>query len=70
MTDSKSNRTKDLKSPKKLSVKKETLKELEIKPREAGELGDDELDAVNGGMIGRVRTPPQPKFGRTQTCGC
>jgi hypothetical protein len=71
MTDSKGDGTKDLKSPKKLLVKKETLKELEIRPREAGELGNDELDAVNGGMIGRVRPPIEPKkLPFTQTCQC
>jgi len=37
------------KGVKKLSLKKETVKDLDAGPRKGKELGDDQLDAVNGG---------------------
>lgn len=50
MTKSKDKARKTEKGPKKLSVKKETVKDLDSGPGKAEGLGDDQLDAVNGGM--------------------
>jgi hypothetical protein len=57
MTISNDKGKKTPKGVKKLSVKKETVKDLDAGPGKAKELGDDQLDAVNGGHVvaaGRV----------------
>ena len=64
------------KSVKKLTLKKETVKDLGRGPGEPGELGDDQLGAVNGGMQ-RARVSaaamnpcsPAPSNSPTACCG-
>ncbi len=48
---------KGKKSVKKLSVKKETVKNLDSGPGKAKELGDDQLGAVAGGKAGIPTAP-------------
>ncbi len=43
--------TKKAAGPKKLSLKRETVKDLDAGRKKPGELGDGELDRVNGGGI-------------------
>jgi len=45
---------KATKGAKKLSLKKETVKNLDTGPGKAKELGDDQLGGVNGGNVGNV----------------
>ena len=51
------------KPPRKLSVKKETVHDLDAGKGGTGELSDDQLDLVaGGGVTGRcVQLPPEPK---------
>ncbi len=58
---------KTAKGVKKLSVKKETVKDLDSKPGTAGDLGDDQLDAVRGG-VGRLDAQGLPKSRRPAEC--
>jgi hypothetical protein len=50
MTKSNDKGKKTEKGAKKLSVKKDTVKDLDSGSGKAKELGDDQLDAVNGGI--------------------
>jgi hypothetical protein len=50
MTISNDKGKKTPKGVKKLSLKKETVKDLDAGPGKAKELGDDQLGAVNGGI--------------------
>jgi hypothetical protein len=51
--------TKKVSRSKKLSLKKETVKDLDAGPGKAKELGEEQLDGVNGGTLA---------FMPTQTC--
>lgn len=62
--------TKKVRRSKRLSLKKETVKELDAGPGKGKELGEHQLDGVNGGTL--AFTPTQacvrgPGLGRCLT---
>ena len=77
MTNPKDRRKDAGKLPRKLSVKKEIIRDLDVGKGKARELGDDQLDVVNGGtgpgltavcVRGTVKTLPTPTGGPQTMC--
>jgi len=56
MTISNDKRRRTTRGGKKLSLKKETVKDLDVGKEKAEEIGGDQLETVNGGNVVRATT--------------